>query len=112
MTMHVPHIHGSTLTDSMEKGRVEREAAGAALRADVEARDPGTSSEEFPSAGFTGRTMGWTVAEYSIGHKWRWWARFNSKPGAVAKVITGHADTWAEAIHDAKQAYEELEATS
>lgn len=64
--------------------------------------------EQFPSEGFTGRTMGWSVAEYDVGDKWRWWARFNStEMDVVANVVTGHADTWA--VGDAKKAYHELE---
>jgi hypothetical protein len=110
---HHPHLHGPTLQESMDKGRAEREAAGAALAAEAAAHNPHPANvkpEEFPSEGFTGRTMGWTVAEYSVGDKWRWWARFNSTAiDVVANVVTGHANTWAEAVGAAKKAYDELE---
>lgn len=97
--MKHPHLHGPTLSDSMESARLDREAAGAALRADVEAKNEvvkGDSSQ---------RSMGWHVTERPDG-RWNWSAHWDGDR------LSGHEATWAEAVHAAKIKFEQLERAS
>lgn len=57
-----------------------------------------------PTPDYTGHSMGWAVSGYTSRPYWRWWARFD------VYVVSGEAETWAEAVGAAKAAYAELEA--
>lgn len=38
------------------------------------------STITFPSKGFTGKTAGWSIAEYNTEPKgWRWWVRWDGE---------------------------------
>lgn len=101
------------LTKQMDKGERDRKQAGADLAARTAAQNPVLKPEQFPSEGFAGRSMGWGVVEYSVGDKWRWWARFYSRPNpGTVTIETGAEDTWAEAVGAAKKAYHYMEENS
>lgn len=55
--------------------------------------------EPFDSRGFTGRTAGWAIAEYTEDPKgWRWWARFD------AEIAEGVEPSYEEATAAVKRA--------
>jgi hypothetical protein len=49
-TLHKPHLHGADLTDSMEKARLEREAAGATLAEQTAAANAAVIADRRPGS--------------------------------------------------------------